>query len=115
MLREKQKYAGRAIELVATIEGRIVGFLDIGLEASPGEICYRKVEGNGMIWDTGVLPEFRRMGIATKLLDEGVRLGKFLGVKRLEAWSIEPAAWNFFENYGFQKFFEYYHVLIDNR
>jgi len=32
-LREKPKYAGRAIELVATIKGRIVGFLDIELEA----------------------------------------------------------------------------------
>ncbi|MEM3579969.1 MAG: GNAT family N-acetyltransferase, partial [Candidatus Bathyarchaeia archaeon] len=63
----------------------------------------------------GVLPEFRRRGIATRLLNEGVKRGKKLGMKRLELWSIEPQAWIFFEKYGFKKFYEYHHVLITNR
>jgi ribosomal protein S18 acetylase RimI-like enzyme len=49
------------------------------------------------------------------LLDEGIKRGKDLGMKRLEAWSIEPNAWEFYEKYGFKKFFEYHHVLVNNR
>jgi len=115
LLRNKQKYAGRSIELVATINGKIIGFLDIELEKTPGSICYKKMDGNGMLWDIGVLPEFRRKGVATKLLNEGIRRGKQLGMKRLEAWSIEQNAWKFYEKYGFKKFFQYYHVLLSNR
>jgi predicted acetyltransferase len=36
-------------------------------------------------------------------------------MKRLEAWSIEPKAWIFYEKYGFKKFYEYHHVLMTNR
>lgn len=111
----KPTYSGRYIELVALVDGKIVGFLDIELEETLGAICYRKFEGNGMLWDIGVLPEFRRRGIATKLLNEGIERGRTLGMKRLEAWTIEPEAWNFYEKYGFKKFYEYHHVLITNR
>jgi len=112
--RKKPRY-DKSIELIALIGDEIVGFLEIELEKTAGSVCYKKVEGNGMLWDLGVLPEFRRRGIATKLLHEGIARGKFLGMKRLEAWSIEPKAWQFYEKYGFKKFFEYHHVLIDNR
>lgn len=111
----KPTYSGRSIELVALVDGKIVGFLDIELEETLGAICYRKFEGNGMLWDIGVLPEFRRRGIVTKLLNEGIERGRTLGMKRLEAWTIEPEAWNFYEKYGFKKFYEYHHVLITNR
>ncbi|MEM2567998.1 MAG: GNAT family N-acetyltransferase [Candidatus Bathyarchaeia archaeon] len=111
----KPTYSGRSIELVALVGGKIVGFLDIELEDTPGAICYRKFEGNGMLWDIGVLPEFRRRGIATKLLNEGIKRGRKLGMKRLETWSIEPQAWNFYEKNGFKKFYEYHHVLITDR
>ena len=113
--RNKPKYAGKSIQLTATVDEKIVGYLDIELEEIPGSICYKKLDGNGMLWDIGVLPEFRRKGIATKLVDEGVRRGKKWGMKRLEAWSIEPNAWKFYEKYGFKKFFEYHHILINNR
>lgn len=61
-----------------------------------------------MLWDIGVSLEFRRRGIATKLLNEGIEHGRRLGMKRLEAW-------NFYDRFGFEKFYEYYHVLISNR
>jgi ribosomal protein S18 acetylase RimI-like enzyme len=95
--RNKPTYSRKSIELVALIDGKIVGFLDIELEDVPGTVCYKKFEGNGMLWDIGVLPEFRRKGIATSLLNEGIKRGKKLGMKRLEAWSIEPLAWSFYE------------------
>lgn len=113
--RNKPKYAGKSIELIALVDEKIVGFLDIELEETPGSTCYKKLDGNGMLWDIGVLPEFRRKGIATRLLNEGLSLGKGLSMKRLEAWSIEPDAWKFYEKHGFKKFFEYHHILINNR
>ncbi len=111
----KPKYTGKTIELVALDGEKVLGYLDIELEEVPGSMCYKKTDGNGMLWDIGVLPEYRRKGIATKLVDEGIKHGKNLGMKRLEAWSIEPNAWKFYEKYGFKKFFEYNHVLVSNR
>ncbi|MDH7477692.1 MAG: GNAT family N-acetyltransferase [Candidatus Bathyarchaeota archaeon] len=113
--RNKPKYDGKTVELIALSNKKIVGFLDIELEETPGSVCYKKAEGNGMLWDIGVLPEFRRKGVATQLLNEGIKRGKKLGMKRLEAWSIEPSAWKFYEKYGFKKFFEYHHIRINNR
>ena len=84
-------------------------------EETPRRVCFKKLPGNGMLWDIGVLQEHRRKGIATKLLNEGIRRGKRQGMRRLEAWSIEPNAWKFYEKYGFRKFYEYHHVLIDDR
>lgn len=115
LLRNKPRYRGKSIELVALVDGKIIGFLDIELEEKPGSICYKKSDGNGMLWDIGVLPEFRRKGVATKLLGAGIKRGEQLGMKRLEAWSIEQNAWKFYEKYGFKKFFEYHHMLIDSR
>jgi len=115
LLRAKPKHEGKTIELVAEVNSEIVGFLDIELEETPGQVCFKKLLGNGMLWDIGVLLEHRGKGIATRLLNEGMRRGKRQSMRRLEAWSIEPNAWRFYEKYGFKKFYEYHHVLIDNR
>ena len=116
LLKNKPKYARKSIELVAIVNDKIVGFLDIELEDSPGQICYKKVEGNGMLWDLGVLKEYRRRRIATRLLNEALRRGnENYGMKRLEAWTIEEQAKRFYEKYGFTKFYEYHHVLIGSR
>lgn len=76
--RSKPTYSGNSIELVALVNGKIVGFLDIELEELPRTISYKRFEGNGMVWDIGVLPEFRRKGIATSLLNEGINRGRKL-------------------------------------
>lgn len=115
LLKEKPRYDGKSVELVATINGKIVGFLDIELESSPGKICYKKVEGNGMLWDIGVLKEYRRRGIATRLLNEGIQRAKRSGLQRLEAWTVEEDAKGFYEKYGFIKFYEYHHIRINKR
>lgn len=115
LLKEKPKYEDRSIELVATINNKIIGFLDIELESSPGKSCYKKVKGNGMLWDIGVLKEKRRQGIATRLLEEGIRQAKKEDFQRLEAWTIEEDAKEFYESFGFKKFYEYHHVLINKR
>ena len=37
--REKERYDGRAIELVAEAKGQVVGLIDIECEEAPGDIC----------------------------------------------------------------------------
>lgn len=115
LLKEKPKYDGKSIELVVTMNDKIVGFLDIELESSLGKICYKKVKGNGMLWDIGVSKQHRRRGIATRLLNEGIKRAKRYGLQRLEAWTVEEKAKRFYENYGFIKFYEYHHIRIDKR
>ncbi len=115
LLKQKPKYSGKSVELVATMDSKIVGFLDIELESSPGKICHKKVEGNGMLWDIGVMKEYRKRGIATRLLNEGIGRAKKYGLQRLEAWTVEENAKPFYEKYGFTKFYEYHHVRINGR
>ena len=60
------------------------------------------------------LSKHRRKGLGTRLSEATCQLRKH-GVKRLEAWSIEDGAKKFYIKFGFQKFYEYYQVLIRNR
>ena len=115
LLKKKPKYAGKPVELVATVNDGIIGFLDIELEAAPRSLCFKKLDRNGMLWGIGVLREYRRRGVATKLLNEGLKLGRKYGMRRLEAWTIEEEARGFYEKHGFKKFYEYYHILLDDR
>ena len=115
LLKKKPKYSGRSVELVATMSDKMVGFLDIELETLPEQICFRKIEGNGMLWDLGVVREHRRQGIARKLLDEGIRRARKLGLQRLEAWTVEEDAKGFYKKYGFKEFYRYHHIRCDKR
>ena len=115
LLKEKTKYEGESIELVATIDDKIVGFLDIELESSTIEICHKKAEGNGMLWDIGIMKEHRSQRIGTRLLEEGIKRARKYGLRRLEAWTIEEDAKKFYETFGFKKFYEYHHVSINKR
>lgn len=63
LLKNKPRYARKSIELVAIVNDKIVGFLDVELEDSPGQICYKKVEGNGMLWDLVFLRNIKDKGL----------------------------------------------------
>ena len=101
-LKEKPRCKRQSIELVATDDDKIIGFLDIELEDVPGSICYKKVEGNSMLWDIGVWEEYRRKGVATRLLNETINRLRKQDVRRLEAWSIEDGAKRFYEKFWFK-------------
>lgn len=80
---EKPRYERQSIELVAVDDNDIIGFLDIELEDVSRSVCYKKVEGNAMLWDIGVLKAYRRKGLASKLLSEGVSQAKKHSAERL--------------------------------
>jgi ribosomal protein S18 acetylase RimI-like enzyme len=115
LLKEKPKYDGKSVELVATVADRLVGFLDIEMEEPGRQICLNKAEGNGMLWDIGVLKECRGRGIGLKLLREGIRRARKLGLRRLEAWTVEKDAKGFYEKFGFKRFYDYHHVELEKR
>jgi ribosomal protein S18 acetylase RimI-like enzyme len=115
LLKKKPKYDGKTIELVATTEDRIIGFLDVEIEDPEHKICYKKTKGNGMLWNVGVLKEFRRRGIGSGLLKEGIRRAKKQGLRRLEAWTVEEDVKSFYEKSGFKRFYDYHHVRCENR
>lgn len=115
LLKKKPKYDGKTVELVATTENRIIGFLDIEIEDPEHKICFKKTEGNGMLWNIGVLKEFRGRGIGSRLLKEGIRRARKRGLRRLEAWTVEEDAKSFYEKSGFKRFYDYHHIRCENR
>src|SRR5690625_7556155 len=59
VLKEKEKYANPAIELVAEEEGQIIGILDVEYEEKERSVCSRGTGLGGMIWHIAVHPDVR--------------------------------------------------------
>jgi ribosomal protein S18 acetylase RimI-like enzyme len=97
---EKEKYDNPSISLVAEDEGQIVGLIDIELESD--QLTYTDKGKGAMIWHIGVLPEYRRDGVATKLWDIAKAELRANDVKYCELWTQEDQASNaFYKRIGF--------------
>jgi GNAT superfamily N-acetyltransferase len=109
--REKERYRGDAIELVAEEDGTIIGLLDLeceseGLSARPGV--------GGMIWHLATHPDHQRQGIASALLAEAERQARERGLVRLEAWTRDDApTQRWYERHGFVPIDSYLHVYLE--
>ena len=116
--REKEHYSNPSIELVAELEGQIIGLIDIEYEAEPGSLCsppaVPELAGNaGMICNLAVHPDYRRLGIGKALLDAATDLAKKVKLRRLEAWTRDDApTLRWYEVQGFQKVEAYLHVYL---
>ena len=77
--REKEHYSSDAIELVADLNGQVVGLLDIEYDTGTSDV--------GMLWHLAVHPDFRRRGIAHSLLERAAEDAKKVGLTRIEAWT----------------------------
>jgi ribosomal protein S18 acetylase RimI-like enzyme len=117
---EKEHYSSQSIELVAEIEGKVIGLLDIECENEPRTICSRGPDLDekhlaGMIWHLAVHPDFRSQGIARNLLLHAIEESRRLGISRLEAWTrndIQVEKW--YQSQGFQRVESYYHIYMDS-
>ena len=83
----KETYKHPSLCLVAEVGDVIVGFIDIEYEKNVGDVCSLKGKLGGVIWNLGVLPEYRQQGIASMLLANAKeQLHKF-GITRIEVWT----------------------------
>ena len=116
VLKKKTRYTVPAIELVADLNGAIIGLLDIECETEPKTVCSPTGEASqglaGMIWHIAVLPEYQRYGIAQALLNEAKNLALLQKVERFEAWTREDSPINrWYQNHGFRLIEKYYHIF----
>jgi len=78
--------------LVATDDGRVVAFL-----------CIRVAAGEAEVLNLAVEPDFRRQHIASRLLEQGLRVAVAEGARRvfLEVRKTNQAALRLYERFGF--------------
>ena len=74
VVQKKPTYSNPVIDLVAECDGKIVGFIEVEYEMGKGSTCYNDSYPAAMVWNLGVLPDYRRNGIAAKLLDESKKI-----------------------------------------
>ncbi|WP_042148864.1 GNAT family N-acetyltransferase [Paucisalibacillus sp. EB02] len=114
VLKEKEHYDNPSIELVAVEDNQIVGLLDIEYEVEERTVCSRGSGLGGMIWHIAVHPDYRRNGIASKLLKKGEEMAKDNKLNRLEAWTRDDKWVNtWYRNSGFQLVDSYLHVYME--
>lgn len=110
----KEHYEHEAIELVAELDGEIVGLIDVECETVPGTVCEDRPGLGGMIWHLAVHPDRQRSGVATALLHEAELRARERGIARFEAWTRDDsAARAWYESRGFGLIDGYLHVYVE--
>lgn len=88
----REEYDNPVIQMVAVDDGKVVGFLDCEYEKIAGDVCYFKGERGGVIWHLGVLPAYRKQGIANQLWEATKEKLSAVGIVRVEVWTQDDAA-----------------------
>ncbi|MGE7024366.1 GNAT family N-acetyltransferase [Solibacillus cecembensis] len=114
VLNKKEIYENSAIELVADLNGLIVGLIDVEYEKEEKTVCSRGEGLGGMIWHIAVHPDYYRQGIGEKLLQEAEKRAISLGLNRFEAWTRDDR-WvqDWYEKMLFNKVDSYYHIYFE--
>lgn len=114
VLRNKEKYESPSIELVADIDGKIVGIIDVEYEVKPKTVCTKREKLGGMIWHIAVHPDYQRNAIGGQLLEAANQRMKNLGIHYLEAWTRDDQ-WvqNWYQKMGFEQEDSYYHIYLE--
>ena len=102
-----------SLELVAEINGKVVGILDLEKDNNNGSICYSKTGVGAMVWTIAVLPEYRRLGIASKLIVKAMDWAKTKDIDFIEAWTRDDK-WviNWYKSIGFKRIHSYWHIYF---
>ncbi|UCG01416.1 MAG: GNAT family N-acetyltransferase [Candidatus Heimdallarchaeota archaeon] len=110
----KPRYENPAIELIALVKGNLVGILDIEIEQKKGQFCFDETERSGMISVIGVLLQYRRKSIGSKLIEKGIELVRDnFDVHRIEIWIREdPVTILWLKKNQFQKIHKFYEVIL---
>ena len=110
---KKPTFNNSSLELVAEINGKVIGILDLEKDNNDGSICYSKTGIGAMVWTIAVLPEYRRLGIASKLIAKGMDWAKTKDIDFIEAWTRDDK-WviNWYKSIGFKKIHSYWHIYF---
>ena len=110
---KKPVFNNSSLELVAELNGKIIGILDLEKDSGDGSICYCKSGVGAMIWTIAVLPDCRRYGIASKLVLKAKEWSKVNDVNFIEAWTRDDK-WvlDWYESLDFEKFHSYWHIYF---
>lgn len=97
---KKHRKDPNQIYLVGIVDGVIVSHLKISVI----QTIYEKMNTYAILNHVGVKEEYRRHGIATKMLDVAFEIAKEHGCKMVELWSnnVRTAAHACYYNYGFK-------------
>lgn len=114
VLNKKERYENPAIELVAELDGQIVGLIDVEYETEERTVCSRGEGLGGMIWHIAVHPDFSRRGIGQQLLYAAETKARRMKLNRFEAWTRDDL-WvqNWYEKMNFNIVDSYYHVYFE--
>jgi ribosomal protein S18 acetylase RimI-like enzyme len=114
--RYKETYTNPAIEVVAEVQGKLVGLLDVEYELESGSITFHGARAKptcrgSVMHHLAVHPDFRRQRIASRLLEYALTELRQNGVRFLEAWTRDhEAACRWYERHGFRSVHTYLHV-----
>ena len=110
---KKPIFDNPSLELVAEIDGKIIGVLDLEKDNKDGSICYCKSGSGAMVWTIAVLPDYRRFGIASQLILKVVDWAKCKDIDFIEAWTRDDK-WvlDWYESVGFSRFHSYWHIYF---
>lgn len=97
---KKSRKDPNQIYIVGVLDGKIVSHLKISII----QTIYEKMNTYSILNHVGVKKEYRRHGIATKMLDYAFEISKKYGCKTVELWSnnVRTAAHACYYNYGFK-------------
>ena len=110
---KKPTFDNPSLELVAEINGEIIGIIDLEKDNKDGSICYCKTGLGAMVWTIAVLPDYRRCGIASQLILKSVDWAKSKDIDFIEAWTRDDK-WvlDWYESVGFSRFHSYWHIYF---
>jgi len=110
---KKPVFNNSSLELVAELNGKIIGILDLEKDTEDGSICYCKSGVGAMIWTIAVLPDYRRFGIARKLVVKAMGWAKSNDVNFIEAWTRDDK-WvlDWYKSLDFNRFHSYWHIYF---
>ncbi|MFP4457884.1 MAG: GNAT family N-acetyltransferase [Clostridia bacterium] len=100
---KRPEYSGEYLELVARLNGRIVGFMFTEIEVEPGQLGLKEDSCCGFVWEFGVLEEHRGKGIAKKMIEHTKGWLQERKINRMEFWSQDKNAQKYYEKYNMEE------------
>lgn len=97
---EKEIYVNPTVSFVAEENQHIIGFIDVEMDSE--DLACNNEERGAIIWHLGVLPEYRKDGIASGLWENAKKVLMDNGIHYCEVWTQEDVAANkFYRAKGF--------------